>query len=63
MAEAVGFHWARKSGSHNTFRNQEGRIVVIPDHGSRDLVRPLVRKIIRDMALSVEDYHRLLDDM
>ncbi|MCH8868690.1 MAG: type II toxin-antitoxin system HicA family toxin [Chloroflexi bacterium] len=34
VAEAVGFHWARRSGSHNTFRNQEGRIVVIPDHGS-----------------------------
>lgn len=32
VAEAAGFHWVRREGSHNTFRNAEGRIVVIPDH-------------------------------
>ena len=63
VAEAAGFEWTRTRGSHNTFRNAEGRIVVIPDHGSRVIVRPLLRKILRDMSLNVGDYHRMLDQL
>jgi predicted RNA binding protein YcfA (HicA-like mRNA interferase family) len=61
VAERAGFSWVRCEGSHNTFRNSEGCIVVIPDHGSDVIVRPLIRKIIRDMGLSREQYHRYLD--
>jgi len=61
VAEAAGFQWARREGSHNTFRSAEGRIVVIPDHGSQVIVRPLLRRILRDMGLSVEEYHHLLE--
>jgi predicted RNA binding protein YcfA (HicA-like mRNA interferase family) len=63
VAEAAGFHWVRREGSHNTFRNAAGRIVVIPDHGSQVIVRPLLRKILRDMQLSVDEYNRLLDQL
>lgn len=63
VAEAAGFQWVRREGSHNTFRNAEGRIVVIPDHGAQVTVRPLLRKILRDMGLSVEEYHRILEDL
>jgi len=63
MAEAAGFHWVRREDSHNTFRNAEGRIVVIPDHGSQVIVRPLLRKILRDMGLSIEEYHNILDKL
>jgi predicted RNA binding protein YcfA (HicA-like mRNA interferase family) len=62
VAEAVGYRWVRQSGSHSTFRHSEGRIVVIPDHGSQVIVRPLLRKILRDMGLSLDDYHHLLDE-
>ncbi len=61
VAEAAGFRWVRREGSHNTFRNAEGRIVVIPDHGSQVIVRPLLRWIVRDLGSSVDEYHRLLD--
>ena len=63
VAEAAGFYWARREGSHNTFRNAEGRIVVIPDHGSQVIVRPLLRKILRDIGLSVEEYNRILEEL
>ena len=63
VAGAAGFHWARREGSHNTFRNAEGRIVVIPDHGSQVIVRPLLRRILRDMGLSVEEYHNILENL
>lgn len=60
---AKGFHWIRREGSHNVFRHESGRIVVLPDHGSQVIVRPLLRKILRDLNLSPEEYHRLLDEL
>lgn len=63
VAEAAGFSWIRREGSHNTFRNVEGQIVVIPDHGSQVLVRALLRKLLRDLGLSPEEYHRILEDL
>jgi len=63
VAERAGFHWVRREGSHNTFRNSEGRIIVIPDHGSQVIVRPLLRKILRDMGMSLEEYHRILEEL
>jgi predicted RNA binding protein YcfA (HicA-like mRNA interferase family) len=50
-------------GSHNTFVGPDGAIVVIPDHGSSVVVRPLLRKIIRDLGLTPEQYTRILDDL
>jgi predicted RNA binding protein YcfA (HicA-like mRNA interferase family) len=61
VAEKVGFIWTRCEGSHNIFVHSDGRLIVIPDHGARDIVRPLVRKIIRDLGLTREEYHRMLD--
>ena len=63
VAEAAGFEWVRCRGSHNTFRSVDGRVIVIPDHGKQVIVRPLLRKIIRDMGLTVEEYNRLLDSL
>lgn len=63
VAEAAGFQWVRREGSHNVFRHPDGRIVVIPDHGSQVIVRPLLRKILRDLGLSIEEYHRLLEEL
>lgn len=63
VAASAGFYWVRGVGSHNTFRNAEGKIVVIPDHGSQVIVRPLLRKILRDMGLGVDEYHRILDKL
>jgi predicted RNA binding protein YcfA (HicA-like mRNA interferase family) len=57
----AGFQKVRQEGSHNVFRNAEGRVVVIPDHGPQVIVRPLLRKILRDLALSVDEYNRILE--
>jgi len=61
IAERVGFQWVRCEGSHNSFRNSDGQTIIIPNHGSKVIVRPLLRKIIRDLGLSIDDYNRLLD--
>jgi predicted RNA binding protein YcfA (HicA-like mRNA interferase family) len=62
VASNAGFIWVRREGSHNIFRSTEGQIVVIPDHGSQVIVRPLLRKIVRDLGLTIEEYHHLLDE-
>ena len=63
VTEAAGFDWVRRRGSQNTFRSADGRIVVIPDHGRQVIVRPLLRRIIRDMGLTVEEYNRLVESL
>jgi len=45
------------------FKNPEGRIIVIPDHGAQVIVRPLLRKILRDMGISVDEYHKILEKL
>lgn len=61
VAEAYGFMWDRCEGSHNTFKHADGRIVTIPNHGADPSVRPLARKINRDLGITVEEYDRLLN--
>lgn len=60
IAEAAGFEWVRCRGSHNTFRSASGLTVVIPNHGHKVIVRPLLRKLIRDMGLTLDEYNDLL---
>jgi predicted RNA binding protein YcfA (HicA-like mRNA interferase family) len=38
-------------------------VIVIPDHGSQVIVRPLLRKIVRDMGLTVEEYNKLVESL
>jgi len=61
VVESSGYVWVRSVGSHNVFRNPEGKTVAVPDHGSMVIVRPLLRKILRDLNMSVETYDELLD--
>jgi hypothetical protein len=38
-------------------------VIVIPDHGSAVIVRPLLRKIIRDMDLTIDEYNDLVESL
>jgi predicted RNA binding protein YcfA (HicA-like mRNA interferase family) len=63
VAQLTGFEWVRCRGTHNTFRAADGRTIVIPDYGNQVIVRPLLRKIVRDLGLTVEEYNRLVDSL
>lgn len=63
VAEVKGFKWVRRVGSHNTFRDKWGKIIVIPDHGSTVIFRPLLRKILRDMGIGIEEYNKILKEI
>lgn len=45
-------------GSHVFFKYKDGRTTVIPMH-NRDLSKGLLRKILNDIQISIEDYEKL----
>jgi len=45
-------------GSHVLFRHDDGRTTVVPIH-NRELSKGLLRKILNDIQLSVEEYDML----
>jgi predicted RNA binding protein YcfA (HicA-like mRNA interferase family) len=57
VAQSIGFVFDRQRGSHAVYyRVSDGRRVVIPMHGSKDLKPGTLRAIINDMGLSVDDF-------
>ncbi|MBN2392879.1 MAG: type II toxin-antitoxin system HicA family toxin [Anaerolineae bacterium] len=58
--QKAGFEVMRQRGSHVRLRHPDGRIVTVPVHAGQDVGRGLLRKILRDAELSVEELLRLL---
>ncbi|NMA63075.1 MAG: addiction module toxin, HicA family [Syntrophomonadaceae bacterium] len=58
----LGFIQIRQKGSHIFFAHPDGRTTVVPCHND-DLGRGLIRKILRDIDLSVPDYERLKKEL
>lgn len=52
---ALGFVEVRQRGSHKQFRHLDGRGTSVPFHGGRDISPILLRKIARDIGLTVEE--------
>lgn len=52
----LGFERIRQKGSHVFYRHSDGRTTTIPNHKGRDLARPLVREILKEIELSVNDF-------
>ena len=61
ILERIGFQNTRKSkGSHFRYAHPDGRKTTIPVHKGRRISRGLLRKIIRDIELSPEEFLRLI---
>jgi len=56
-----GFQRVRQKGSHVFYRHSDGRTTVLPDHGGRDLARPLVREILREIDATPDQLRAALD--
>lgn len=54
----LGFEKRDAEGSHVFFAHTDGRTTVVSIH-NRDISRGLLRKILNDIQLSVEEYDRL----
>ncbi|MCK4789079.1 MAG: type II toxin-antitoxin system HicA family toxin [Desulfobacteraceae bacterium] len=57
----IGFEQVRQKGSHVFYRHPDGRTTTVPYHGSRLLARPLLREILRECEINVDEYNQILD--
>ena len=53
----------RQKGSHVFYRHPDGRTTTIPHHSGRDLARPLIREILREIELTPEQFQEELAKM
>ena len=56
----LGFQAIRQKGSHVFYRHPDGRTTTVPNHPGRDLARPLLREILREIKLSIDDLNEML---
>jgi predicted RNA binding protein YcfA (HicA-like mRNA interferase family) len=52
----LGFQVARQKGSHVFYRHPDGRTTTLPHHPGRDLSRPLIREILREIDVTPDQY-------
>ena len=55
---SMGFVERDAQGSHVFFKHKDGRTTVVPIH-NRELSKGLLRKILNDVQLSIEEYEKL----
>lgn len=57
---SLGFQLVRQKGSHVFYRHPDGRTTTVPNHPGRDLARPLIYEILREIELTPEQFQRQL---
>jgi predicted RNA binding protein YcfA (HicA-like mRNA interferase family) len=58
IVSKLGFEMVRQKGSHTVWKHEDGRTTTIPLHSGKKLPRGLIKKILKDVELQVEDYLR-----
>jgi predicted RNA binding protein YcfA (HicA-like mRNA interferase family) len=56
----LGFKKIRQKGSHVFYRHSDGRTTTVPHHPSRILARPLIREILREIEITIDEYNNYL---
>ncbi|QKQ75326.1 type II toxin-antitoxin system HicA family toxin [Nostoc sp. TCL240-02] len=59
----LGFEAVRQKGSHVFYRHPDGRTTTVPHHKGRDIARPLIREILREIELSPEEFVQELESL
>ena len=54
------FRLVRQKGSHARFEHPDGRSTTVPIHGSQDIGRGLLRKILRDIEVDIKEFSKYL---
>jgi predicted RNA binding protein YcfA (HicA-like mRNA interferase family) len=59
ILEQLGFQHIRQSGSHAVYRHPDGRWVTVPLHPGKYVAKGTLRKIIKDLGITVEEFESL----
>ena len=54
--ERLGFVEVRQRGAHRQFRHADGGGTTVPFHAGRDIAPPLLRQIIKDIGVTLEEF-------
>jgi predicted RNA binding protein YcfA (HicA-like mRNA interferase family) len=58
ILSVLGFIEVRQRGSHKQFRHNDGRSTTVPFHKGRDISPILLRQIVKDIGLTVDEFLR-----
>ena len=56
ILQRLGFATVRQRDSHIQLRHPDGRATTVPMHRGRDVSVPLLRRIAKDVGLTVHDF-------
>ena len=60
ILEKKGFVLVRQSGSHKIYRNKKGKRITVPYHSNKILHPKILKNIMRDAEISIEELRKLL---
>lgn len=60
IVEKLGFVNSRNRGSHFFFKHKNGRTTVIPVHSGKTIGLGLMRSILKDIGMSVDEFRKYL---
>jgi predicted RNA binding protein YcfA (HicA-like mRNA interferase family) len=56
----LGFVRKRQKGSHVFYRHPDGRRTSIPFHAGKDIKRGLLRDILNQIKINIDEYNELI---
>lgn len=56
VLKSLGFVEVRQRGSHKQYRHSDGRVTTVPFHKGRDISPTLLRKIVADIGMTIDDF-------
>jgi predicted RNA binding protein YcfA (HicA-like mRNA interferase family) len=60
---SIGFKSVRQKGSHVFYRHPDGRTTTLPHHKGTMISRPLMREILREIEIKVDEYNKYLEKL
>jgi len=56
----LGFERKRQKGSHVSYRHPDGRATTVPFHSGKDIPRKLLRRILKQADISIDEYNEFI---
>ena len=60
VLRSMGFEPVRQKGSHVFYGHPDGRTTTVPNHPGRNLARPLLREVLREIDVTPEEFRKRL---
>lgn len=60
VLEKLGFFKHHQVGSHAQYKDTESRRITVPVHSGKDMKKKILRGIIGDLEMTVDDFIKLL---